>query len=213
MGKKTKGTRKLNANKSLKREVNKIKKKVFSGEVKYRQKNSTGTILQLSPATIHLTDIAQGTAQYERVGNDLNLISIGYNMEIFGHQATPNFIIRMVLFRCLKSGTPNLDELLVSGSTTGYNSFRNADYIKQYHVLADKKLTVNQAPYVLSGVLYSHISCKNINYQKKVNHKVTYYGAGSGNQSEGAVYLALFTNSGTYSITYDMESKIRYTDN
>lgn len=201
--------------KNIYKEVALIKKKVLSGEVKYKQKNTQSTCHITNPANILLTDIPQGYNQGERIGNDINVLSVGFNLQLTGYVTAPNYDCRVVLYKCMKP-TPGLDELFLGGASTGYNSFRNPDYLKQYQVLYDKKFCFNQYPYfnsqliALAHTLKSVYMCKQI----KKDIKVAFSGPNIGDQAEGGIYLAIFTHrSSSEPLTYEVETKVRYSDN
>lgn len=199
--------------KSLAKRVAKVEKQLKENtEMKYANTTYTGSILVGTPANLELSVVPQGVADNERVGNKIQIKSIDSRVYITSGPFTPSLKYRIIIYVCKKEA-PSLDELLQGGTTIGYRTFRNNDFVSSYRVLYDKKFVMNMEPYYDSALVQFPPKTRFFHIYKKVNIPVSYIDGTLGTLGrENTIYMALFTDVGANGPSYDITNRIRYVD-
>lgn len=202
-----------NQNKTLNSRVatlEKNQKKMI--EMKQYDVTSFGTFTTGSSALIALTTVPRGDTDEERIGNNINIRSLGFRIEINSSLQLAFSQCRLMLVVCKKD--PIAINQIVDSFATNVLGYRNAPYAKDYRVLYDKIIVMNNSPYYdTSGTPSLKYTNKRVykDYYKELNLEATYHGALGLDQVNNHIYAILVT-ADAQSLSYSMESRIRYLD-
>lgn len=187
----------------------------LSKDVEYKQHSTgvaqTGFYNAAGRYLVHLTEIAQGVADTQRVGDELTLK--GCHIKLLLRNGLGNVANEMNLARCIvfqyksQDNAPTISELLLanvpSGNTQGAMSNLNIDYRNIYNILWDETYildqgTPNASNFGNGGQIVKYIDVDiPLKYAKK---KVQYEAASTSNSVNG-LYLMVVGHSA--SITTD----------
>lgn len=197
--------------------LSKIEKRLNTAEVKQKETYDTGVATNVAAVINEITEIGIGNDDDDRVGNSINLISIGYKLSI---NSNPNVFantVRVTIVRCNVEpfDISQLFDPLVAGSIRYPLCNRNPNFIKRYRVLDDRTFTMNNAPYWDSSTntLGHNNRRKYLEFYKKVNLPVKYKDNAAGDADVGSIYMVITCLEPVGNgISYEALCKVRYTD-
>lgn len=152
-----------------------------------------------------LTNIAQGVAEGERVGNSILAKSVKFDAVVKQNSAqTAPVSLRLILFRDREGNNGSVPAVLdVLKSATVNSEFVTVNR-DRFQILADKKFSL---PVVAQA------QDKMIKIYRKLRHHVKYTGSGTTDYDEGQIWILALSDQGSNNPNWYMSSRFRYIDN
>lgn len=189
-------------NRDLTHDVSVIKTKLrdLQGEIKAEDFNHTVNppLPVLGTPAYHVTDIPQGDASNQRVGDEIKIVSLmsrGYFVRL-ADDCNIRIIILQSKFN--DGANPLLGDIV--NQPTVIDSFRNRGNLKGYRVLYDKTLTLNTYK---PRAFYKY-------YNNKLNSKVQYDGPLGSQHTFGDYHVFIYS---TAVCQNEGITRIKYIDN
>lgn len=176
-------------------------------ETKYHNQLNVGSSPSYTGAISLMNDIAVGTDDQTRVGDELYMKSISLNYNVTVSSTDSTNVVRAIVFQWFDDSTASLSSILQqTGDLSAVVSPYHHDnmYGKKFKILYDKVHLVNDASNPQS---YGSISIT------KIKRRKVHYTAGSSTPDNNRVYLAFISDSAAAShpsVNYYL--RIRYTD-
>lgn len=167
------------------------------------------------PNMLCYTQIAQGVATNQRIGNDIMIRSIHFKFHLYNNVLNQAAVVaRIIVFTCkFVNGTmPAMTDIFTSIQPDSFRSLKNAD---NYTVLMDK--SVYFKPWLnLAGTVLGNSTDRIVKFYKKVKYPIRYGNTGSNisDVQEGGVFVCYYIDTPTANDVPGCytTARIRYTD-
>ncbi len=174
---------------------------------------TTRTEFVVGPSTTttvtDVTQLVEGVGEGQRIGRTVQAFSISARGSCEGHPTAPNNKIRFMLVRDnLGSGTPPTLSNLFEGEADYHDNEHKRDDVGtnvRFTVLWDKYIILNEN-------YDGQQQAKAWKFYKKLNHKVTYSGAGATDEGKGSIFLYQGSNEASNVPTVTGDVIFKYTD-
>lgn len=177
----------------LKERIN-AEKKVFD--------NTVTATPDTSGAVTHLSAIADGITENERVGLSIKSVALNVKGSANLHVSATSTYLRAIYFVDLQQvsdTSPGVTDVLQSASV---NSFLNPDTFGRFKILSDRRYKLNtDQPNVLHSL------------NKKLNHHIRFNGTLGSDIQKGGLYLLTISSEAANTPTYSTQCRVRYYDN
>lgn len=164
--------------------------------------NSLSTSVSSTGSTGILSDIAEGTSEHERRGEELRLLSVRFRTYTLQNTSADQTVFRFMLFRSMndeQGSVPGVTDVLESAHP---NALLNQDRKNQYIVLYDRKQT-------FSGAASGAGSVKSFNgYINLRNVKCSYDGNLASDYCKGHLYYLVVSNEATNTPTFSARIRV-----
>jgi len=164
-------------------------------DTKYVDRVTTYSGLKLStPIEAGLNDIAGGSGEGQRVGNDIRLVKILVTWQIKHGSDNLDQTYRLIIVRYKTGNTatgPGIASLLNTDASSSYspNSFRNVPNLEDFEILLDKKVLLVQ-----QQVAVSH-AVRTFQYSIDVCIPQRFSGSGSNTIIRNPLFAYIVTNA------------------
>lgn len=176
-------------------------------EIKYHDVSSTSTVALAGSATVIATcSIPQGDGPEDRDGAEVCLKSFnvrGYFQK--GAAASQSTFVRMLVVQAMTDDTPTSST--VFRGTPYVTSFRNMDHTSDFRVLLDKVYRLDEGD---DEGVYFKINLNKFPYDKVKWDRTDTTGAAA---KKGKLYILLCSEEATNPASYQVQIRLRYTDN
>jgi len=179
-------------------------------EVKFYDKTATGLTPPTTSVIQEVFDPATGTEDFHRVGNKCFSISTGYKLTASLAAAnTAGNQLRIILFVDRQSNGIAISSATAILQTDAFDSYYNADNIRERFTILDDRIVDMTAPCGVSGTLVVQPCSSNV-YKKLKDCKQTFADADADPPSTNAIrclVIARNTNG-----TYRLQFRTRFLD-
>lgn len=180
---------------------------------------SGGTIITSTPAVVNLTNIAQGSDYYNRIGDSILCQEIEFRAHMVGNSATSWHALRVLIVRDkLQSGTdPSLGDVLQAGTSPmvqPYNEPKSGRFDILYDELITRSQTVGLATSGSSTTYIADVS-RLPSLKRKWNQHIKYSASSGADASNwiGGLYLMAASLDATNGPSLRYTFRVRFTDN
>lgn len=159
--------------------------------------------------------MVQGTSGITRIGRQITVKSVAYNMYLKPAATTTSGILRFMLIwdHQANGAAPTLADILETGGTaaSAITSPLNMSNRERFKVLVDKRIPIGQT---VATQAFGPVPVHAEKF-RKCNQIVTYNGGNAGTVADIAtdsLYAVLFTTAGTANVSLVGNVRIRFTD-
>lgn len=175
-------------------------------EIKYKEQEISGDV-QLTNNLYHLSNVSGGVGVQERVGDNIDLVSLQYRITFTKDAAWATDTIRMLIveFKESNGGIPVLAELLkFTGVTPQVSAMRNEIYLKKFRVIKDMTFDFDGQVAEESKSFDGFIKLKNI----RCDFSTTSGGA----TQASSLWMITYPTNQTNPSTFISHFKLKYSD-
>ncbi len=167
------------------------------------------TPLTTTTDIINLCAIGQGDETNERVGRKVHIESISIRGTVFKNAASIFSRIRFVVVRDNLGSTtaPVAGDLFGSVSDMFDNKHQlvNEQALKRFTILWDKFIILNEN-------FDGQVTCKAINFKKKLNHNMLFTGAASTDEGKNSIWMFSISDEASNTPVVNADCRITYSD-
>ena len=186
----------VNIKRLIRYEIDKRKERKQYGSVHILASNSSVWSVPQS-----LCNIAYGGGLAQRDGERIRVKRLHVRIQLYRNQ-DPSITVRCVIFSIKKDATPSVSELFNGGGGILMLDFRNEEFLHEYDVIRDFKMTVSDTV---------HSTYKDIFI--KLNHLIHYNGINANDVGQGGIYITLTTDSSTFPYAqFNFAARLIYQD-
>jgi hypothetical protein len=180
---------------------------------------TSGTTVTTTATVVNLSNIAQGSDYFNRIGDSILGQSMEFRARVVGNTASPRHVIRILLVADREqNGTdPVIGEVLQAGTSPVIQPY-NVFYTSRFNVLYDELVHLNNAVGLATGgTSTTYLSDQEHlpMMARKWNRHVKYDAAAAADASnrENALYLMAISADATDGPSLTYTFRFRFTDN
>ncbi len=179
----------------------------------------SSTTVTSTPLVVNLSNIAQGTDYYQRIGQSIKLLSIEFSYSALGSSAQNGNMLRLLVLQDRENQgvDPTLGEVL-TGLSTPILALPHPLYRQRFRILVDEKLSFTNYPdLATSGTSTGYVPDRKAPkyFSFKMNGHMHYDATAGADASnlEGALFLMAVSLDAANGPGIRYSSRITFTDN